>query len=156
MTTEITNTVSRFFAAVDRCDWAAVQALMTDPFHVDYSSYGGGPASDVTPEELTSAWAGLLPFFDHVHHQIGNLIVEQDGETAGVQCHGMATHFIAEQPGGDLQFVVGTYDLSLIRANASRKLASMRFNFRYASGNPDLASEAQRRAPDKTRETIDA
>ena len=156
MTTEITNTVSRFFAAVDRCDWAAVQALMTDPFHVDYSSYGGGPASDVTPEGLTSAWAGLLPFFDHVHHQIGNLIVEQDGETAGVQCHGMATHFIAEQPGGDLQFVVGTYDLSLIRANGSWKVASMRFNFKYASGNPDLASEAQRRAPDKIRETIDA
>ena len=75
MTTEITNTVSRFFAAVDRCDWAAVQELMTDPFNVDYSSYGGGPASDVTPEGLTDAWSGLLPFFDHVHHQIGNLIV---------------------------------------------------------------------------------
>ena len=156
MTTEITSTVSRFFAAVDRCDWAAVQALMTDPFHVDYSSYGGGPASDVTPEGLTSAWAGLLPFFDHVHHQIGNLIVEQDGETAGVQCHGMATHFIADQPSGDPQFVVGTYDLSLSRANGSWKLASMRFNFKYASGNPDLASEAQRRAAGKTRETIDA
>jgi len=146
MTTDITNAVSRFFAAVDRCDWAAVQALMTDPFRVDYASYGGGPASSVTPEGLTNAWAGLLPFFDHVHHQIGNLIVAQNGETADVQCHGMASHFIADHPDGDLQLVVGTYDLTLKRENGSWKLSSMRFNFKYASGNADLAAEAHRRA----------
>lgn len=156
MTTDITNTVSRFFAAVDCCDWAAVQELMTDPFHVDYSSYGGGFASDVTPEELTSAWAGLLPYFDHVHHQIGNLIVEQEGETADVQCHGMSSHFIADHPGGDLQFVVGTYDLTLKRVNGTWRLSSMRFNFKYASGNADLAAEAGRRATDKTKETSNA
>jgi len=146
MTTEITNTVSRFFAAVDRCDWAAAQGLMTDPFHVDYESYGGGPASDVTPEGLTGAWAGLLPYFDQVHHQIGNLIVELDGEKAAVQCHGMATHFIADHSGGDLQFIVGTYDLTLNRTDGFWRLSSMRFNFKYASGNADLAAEAQRRA----------
>lgn len=156
MTTDISNTVSRFFAAVDRCDWPAVQDLMTDSFHVDYSSYGGGPASDVTPEGLTGAWAGLLPFFDHVHHQIGNLIVEQAGETADVQCHGMATHFIAEQSGGDLQFIVGTYDLTLKRADGTWRLSSMRFNFKYASGNAELAAEAGRRAADQTKVTSHA
>ena len=146
MMTDIANTVSRFFAAVDRCDWAAVQELMTDPFHVDYSTYGGGPASDVTPEALTEAWAELLPFFDHIHHQIGNLIIEQNGHHAEVQCHGMATHFIADHPGGDLQFIVGTYAFDLIREQESWRLSSMRFNFKYASGNPDLAAEAKRRA----------
>ena len=119
---------------------------MTDPFHVDYSSYGGGPASDVTPEGLTRAWSGLLPYFDQVHHQIGNLIVELEGETADVQCHGMATHFISDHPGGDLQFVVGTYDLTLKRVHGTWRLSSMRFNFKYASGNAGLAAEAQRRA----------
>lgn len=156
MTNEITNTVSRFFAAVDRCDWAAVQELMTDPFHVDYSSYGGGPASDVTPEGLTSAWAGLLPYFDQLHHQIGNLIIEQDGKTADVQCHGMATHFISELAGGDLQFVVGTYDLTLNCTNGAWRLSSMRFNFKYASGNADLATEAGRRAAKRAKETCNA
>lgn len=146
MTIEIINTVSRFFAAVDRCDWAAVRSLMTDPFHADYSTYGGGPASDVSPKDLTAAWAGLLPFFDHVHHQIGNLIVEQDGDTAEVQCHGTATHFMADGLGGDLQFVVGTYDLALTRKSGSWKLVSMRFNFKYTSGNADLAAQALRRA----------
>ncbi|SMX27704.1 hypothetical protein TRP8649_01814 [Pelagimonas phthalicica] len=156
MTTDISNTVARFFAAVDRCDWAAVRELMTNPFHVDYSSYGGGPASDVTPRGLTSAWADLLPFFDQVHHQIGNLIIEQQGETAKVQCHGMATHFIANYPGGDLQLVVGTYDLTLARMNGFWRLSSMRFNFKFASGNADLAAEAGRRAANHTREKRNA
>lgn len=153
MSLEITNSVSRFFASVDRCDWPAVKALMTENFHVDYSSYGGGPASEVTPEVLTSTWAGFLPYFDGIHHQIGNLIIAQDGDTAKAQCHGMASHFIADHPGGDLQFIVGTYDLELKRAGSDWKLSSMRFNFKYASGNKTLATEAQRRAAENTKET---
>ena len=155
MSAEITNSVSRFFALVDRCDWPAVQALMTDHFHVDYSSYGGGPASEVTPEGLTGAWAGFLPYFDSIHHQIGNLIVEQDGDTAQLQCHGMASHFITDHPGGDLQVVVGTYDLELRRVGGDWKLSSMRFNFKFATGNGTLAAEAQRRAREDKTEAPD-
>ena len=126
--------VSRFFAAVDRCDWAEVQA-----------SFGGEPAATVAPADLTGAWAKLLAFFDSVHHQIGNLVVEAEGDRAEVQCHGMATHYIVDLPGGDLQFIVGTYDLSLAREKSGWKLSSMRFNFKYASGNAGLAAEAKRR-----------
>ncbi len=61
MTHDITNTVSRFFAAVDSIDWDAVQALMTDPFHVDYSSYTGADPSQVSPADLTGSWAEVLP-----------------------------------------------------------------------------------------------
>lgn len=150
MTIEITNTVSRFFAAVDECDWTAVQALMTNPFHADYSSYSGAPAADLSPAKLTGAWATHLPYFDKVHHQIGNLIVERAGDMAAVQCHGMATHFIADHPGGDLQFIVGTYDLALTQIDGAWLLSSMRFNFKYASGNAALAEEAQRRAKDQS------
>ncbi len=113
MTLEITNTVSRIFASVDRCDWDAARNLMTSPVHVDYSSYSGDSPADVSPDDLTNAWAGFLQFFDSVHHQIGNLIVDRDGGSVSVECHGMATHFIAGQVGGDPQFAVGIYDLKL-------------------------------------------
>lgn len=146
MSLEITNTVSRFFADVDRYDWDGVRMCMTDPFHVDYSSYTGVEPTDVSPVDLTGSWAAVLPHYDSVHHQIGNLIVEADEDTASVQCHGMSTHFIADHPGGDLEFIVGTYDLSLIRRDGAWKLSGMRFNFKYASGNQTLAAEAQRRA----------
>ena len=155
MTHDITNAVSRFFAAVDHADWQAVNSLMTDPFHVDYSSYSGAEPADVSPTDLTANWAKILHFFDSVHHQIGNPIVEQDGNTAQVQCHGMATHFIANHPGGDVQFIVGTYDLPLIRRDDAWKLSGMRFNFKFASGNPTLADEARRRAA-QSKETVNA
>lgn len=94
----------------------------------------------------------VLPYFDHVHHQIGNLIVERECDIAQIQCHGMATHFIAEHPGGDLQIIVGTYDLGLTGAPNGWRLSSMRFNFKYVSGNADLAAEAHRRAADSSKE----
>ena len=152
MTLKITNTVSRFFAGVDRCDWDTVRALMTDPFHVDYSSYTGEEPGDVSPADLIGVWAGFLPYLDSVHHQIGNLIVVPDGDSATVQCHGTATHFIAGHPDGDLRFVVGTYDFTLVRTDECWRISGMRFNFKYASGNADLAVEAQRRASEQTQE----
>ena len=91
-----------------------------------------------------------------MHHQIGNLIVDQDGDSADVRCHGMATHFITGYEGGDIQFIVGTYDLKLIKSQGEWKLGSMRFNFKFASGNPDLASEARRRAESQSKEKANA
>ncbi|MEM7444240.1 MAG: nuclear transport factor 2 family protein [Pseudomonadota bacterium] len=142
----IINTVSKFFADVDRCDWPSVCAAMTDRFQADYSSWTGEPAAEVTPEQLTGGWAQVLPHMDQVHHMIGNPIVTIDGEKATVDCHGMATHFIAEMPGGDLQFIVGTYRLTLVRQGEAWKLSGMTFNFKYASGNSELIAETQRRA----------
>ncbi len=146
MTREITNIVSRFFADVDRYDWDKVKNCMTNPFHVDYSSYSGEEPADVSPADLTGSWAAILPHYDSVHHQIGNLVVEADEDVASVQCHGMSTHFIANHPGGDLQFIVGTYDLTLVKKDGAWKFSGMRFNFKYASGNANLTAEAQRRA----------
>lgn len=143
---QIMNTVSRFYAAVDRCDWDAVRALMTGSFRVDYSSYTGDPAADVTPEQLTGVWAQLMPWFDAAHHQIGNQIVEIDGNSAEFACHGTATHFIADAPGGDLEFIVGTYRITLVRSVGAWRLSGMTFNFKYKSGNADLDKEAKRRA----------
>ncbi len=58
----------------------------------------------------------------------------------------MARLFIADNPGGDLQLIIVTYDLNLARADGVWKLSLMRFNFKYASGNADLVAEARRRA----------
>ena len=145
MSIEITNAVSRFFASVDRLDWEAVCELMTNPFHVDYSSLSGDGPTDVSPVALTESWAGFMPGYDQVHHQIGNVIVEQTEDTAAVLCHGTATHFIAGVPEGDLQFVVGTYDIGLVHASDGWKLSSLRFNFKYASGNTNLPALAVER-----------
>ncbi|MEB3327089.1 MAG: nuclear transport factor 2 family protein [Synechococcus sp.] len=82
----VANTISRYFIAVDECDWSGVSKLMTNPFHLDCSSFGGGDPSDLPPQSILAGWRALLPGFEHTHHQIGNLVVEIDGEIAEASC----------------------------------------------------------------------
>lgn len=145
MNQEIANAVHRFFAAVDSREWDVVQALMTDPFYLDYSSFGAGPGSNLAPADVVSGWKGMLPGFDATHHQLGPLATELEGDRAVVRCTATATHHIAGAEGGAIWTVYGDYILTLSKADGW-KLAANIFNFRFLTGNPALPALAQARA----------
>lgn len=145
MTQDITNAVHRFFAAVDARDWDAARVLMTDPFHLDYSSFGAGPGADLDPADILTGWKGMLPGFDATHHQLGPLDIEVEGDRALVRCNVTATHHIAGADGGTLWTVYGGYILTLNKADGW-KLAANIFNFKFLAGNPELPALAQARA----------
>ncbi|MEM7100890.1 MAG: nuclear transport factor 2 family protein [Pseudomonadota bacterium] len=141
----IINLVSLMFAAVDRQDWAEVHDCMTETIYVDYSSYSGQEPGDMLAKDITAQWGAFMPHLDHVHHQVGNQIVEVDGNKAKVRAHGMASHVIEGLPAGNLELVVGTYDFNLAKQADGWKISSMRFNFKFSSGNAEVSTEAQRR-----------
>lgn len=58
---------------------------MTDPVYHDYSSFGGGSAAELKPEAVLAAWKGLFPGFDRTYHQMGNLDIIVNGESAVVK-----------------------------------------------------------------------
>lgn len=151
-TTDITNTIARWFAAVDRHDWQAAERLMTADFDLDYSSFGGGPAATCKSGDVLAGWATRLPGFDATHHQFGNLDVEQNGQTADMHSYVTATHFIESEKDGPLWTVVGTYDLSMIRDGNAWLLSGCRFNFRYQEGNAALPELATQRVRELARE----
>ncbi|MCA8906852.1 MAG: nuclear transport factor 2 family protein [Rhodospirillaceae bacterium] len=144
-TTEIANALVRWFAAVDRRDWAAARALMATPFHLDYSSLGAGPASDLDPADVLAGWQTLLPGFDATHHQIGNLDIAADGESATVACYVTATHVIAEATEGRVWTVVGSYTIPMAHTDAGWVLAGCTFHFKYQDGNTELPARARER-----------
>ncbi len=148
MTQEITNTVQRFFAAVDGRDWGTARALMTDPFHLDYASFGGGPAADLDPGQVLEGWKGLLPGFDATQHHLGPLAIEVDGDTARVAATVIATHFIAGAEGGETWTVHGHYRLAL-RREEGWKLTDNVFLFDFVTGNGGLPSIAQTRVTER-------
>lgn len=141
----IQNTVLAFFEAVDLRDWARAEAAMRDPFHLDYSSYGAGPAADLAPATILDGWKGLLPGFDATHHQLGPLLVEAEKARAIVRANVTALHFIADAEGGPVWTVVGTYDIGLDRAGDLWRLAALTFNFKFQTGNTHLPKLAQDR-----------
>ncbi|PSL19384.1 nuclear transport factor 2 family protein [Shimia abyssi] len=145
MTQEITNAVQRFFSAVDGRDWQAVEALMSSPFHLDYSSFGAGPAAELTPADILTGWRTVLPGFDATQHHLGPLDIQITGNTAKVKATVIATHFIAGVENGDTWTVHGDYVLRLID-DGEWKLSANTFNFRFLTGNTELPALAQSRA----------
>lgn len=146
MTQTISNAVIRFFAGVDGRNWASVEALMQAPFHLDYSSFGAGPAADLAPSDIIKGWQGILPGFDATQHHLGPLDITEDGETAQVKASVIASHHIAEAEGGELWVVHGDYDIELAKADEGWILTSLTFQFKFLSGNGDLPALAQQKA----------
>jgi len=142
MSQDIYNALARYFRAIDERDWTTARSLMSDPFHVDYSSFGAGPAADVSPDDVLGGWAAFLPGFDATHHQLGNIDLEVDGETAEVRCYVTGNHVI----GADVWTVVGAYDISLLRENGRWVLRLLRFNYSYLTGALELPDRARLRA----------
>lgn len=143
---EIENSVARWFKAIDRRDWKAAEALMVDPFLLDYSSFGGDPAAALKPSDILTNLARFLPGFDATHHQLGNFDVECDEKTAIVNCYVTASHFIASAAEGPVWTVIGSYEIPLVRDGDVWRLSGCRLDFKCQHGNTALPALAQQRA----------
>lgn len=143
---DVSNTIARWFTCIDRRNWAAAESLMTNPFHLDYSSFGGGPAAALNPRDISANWARLLPGFDATHHQLGNLEISCDEKRAVVNCYVTASHFIASADDSPVWIVVGSYEFSLVSDGERWLLSGCRFDFKFQHGNIDLPALAQQRA----------
>ena len=151
---EITKICYAIFIGTDERDWNRVERAFAPAVLLDYSSMSGQPAATQTPQQIITPWKGLLPGFDHTHHQIGNVVVTSRlGRSGPVDatlfCYGTATHHIANAPGGAIWTVVGTYDFHLARTgNGSWQVDKMTFHLKYQDGNlslPKLAAERMKK-----------
>ena len=125
---DITNAVQRFFAAVDGRDWDAAKPLMTNPFYLDYSSFGTPQGAERVPSDILTGWKAMLPGFDHTHHQLAPLDITQNGNSATVHAYVTATHQIAGAESGELWTVYGNYVLTLVN-DGGWKLSGNMFTF---------------------------
>lgn len=142
MTTEAVNrVVTQMFVATDQHQWNVVEACFGAQVVLDYSSFTQQPAATLAPQQITGAWKGVLPGFEHTHHQLGNFLTTVQGNKAQVFCYGTATHFLKNEK-GNLWTVVGSYDFELQQENGSWKIIHMKFNFKYQTGNEGLAQKA--------------
>ena len=143
------QTVTQLFVATDQQNWEAVTAVFAETVTLDYASMNGNPASALTPEQIVTAWQGILPGFEHTHHQLGNFLVEQTDTTAHVHCYGTASHYLPHED-GNVWLVVGSYDLDLKqRENGTWAITAMTFNFKYQDGNTALAQAAIKNVQNK-------
>ncbi|OSY88587.1 hypothetical protein WH52_05870 [Tenacibaculum holothuriorum] len=129
------------FVNSDKRNWNTVEAQFAPKVNLDYSSMTGNPATEVSPEEITTGWKTVLPGFTYTHHQIGNFITEINDTKAHSFCYGTATHYI-EDENGSVWTVVGSYDFDLEKKDNNWKITSMTFNYKYQDGNGKLIEKA--------------
>ena len=111
---------------------------MSAPLHLDYESFGGGPPAELAPSAVVQRWRGVLPGFDHTHHQLGNLDVALTEEGARVRAYVTATHGLD----GELWVVRGRYEIELGRAGGAWRITHLRFLVRDVAGLADLPTRA--------------
>ncbi|MBD0400271.1 nuclear transport factor 2 family protein [Flammeovirga sp. EKP202] len=133
--------VTQIFIATDQQDWERLEVIFANQVELDYSSMNGNPATTLAPQEITSAWKGILPGFTHTHHQLGNMISTIKDNKAEVFCYGTATHFLEDER-GNVWTVVGTYHFELALISDEWKVSKMKFNFKYQDGNTSLPQKA--------------
>jgi hypothetical protein len=137
----VEDTVVNLFVATDERDWPALEACFTTPFTLDMTSMVGGSPTQITPREVTAAWATAFKPLDHVHHQIGNLQTKIEGSAAHVRCYGVALHHrAAVSQGLKTRIFVGTYEIELRQENSRWLVTKLKFILKFIDGNPNLES----------------
>jgi len=130
----ITDVLIAYANALDARDWPALTALFTDDAEVDYSSEGGpvchGAAEVVADCERD--FAGL----DATHHQMGNILVEVEGDTARASSLVQAWHYRAGAPGGSAFLLAGGYEDELVRGGGAWRIRRRKLLVSFLHGNP--------------------
>jgi hypothetical protein len=146
---EVTELVTRLFVSTDEKRWDDVAACFAAKVLFDMSSLSGAKASRTSPKRIVEQWESGLKGMASTHHQIGNMLVNVDGDEAGAFCYGTATHFFPNPTGENIHTFVGTYDFHLSNEGARWVIDAFRFNLKYEDGNlllSELAKKASRKS----------
>ena len=128
----IADVCVRYATALDGRDWELLATCFTDDV---VTEYGGGRQEGFSAfERTTRRW--LTPAVAS-QHQISNVVVDLDGDTARSRCLVRADHVHEDLPGRNLVFV-GRYHDTLARTDAGWRIAQRRFDIWWTQGDPDV------------------
>jgi hypothetical protein len=110
----ISQTISRFFFALDRKDWTSLRAVIDDEFDLDASKLTGQPSEAKPAAQFIEETARRNGGFAGTLHLNPNHVVTVDGDTAAAQAYMYAPHWVGQEV-ADYYMSAGTYDIDLVR-----------------------------------------
>ncbi|MEV0045595.1 nuclear transport factor 2 family protein [Nocardia rhamnosiphila] len=131
--TLISETIHRFFLALDEKDWEAIPTLIDDEFLLSAATVAGEarrlPAAEFV-EQLIARNGG---FAGTTHLNPGH-IVDIDGDTAHVKAHMYCPHWVDDTDEG-LFLAYGRYDIDLVRRGNGWRLTDLLIHIDGARGD---------------------
>lgn len=136
----IIELVNKLFVYTDMRKWDKLQdEVFTEKITFDMTSVGAGPARELTAEEVCKMWHDGFVGIDHVHHHVGNIIVDFKTEVeAEVFCYATASHYKQAATQGKTREFIGSYDLHTSFTDIGWRLDSFKYNLKYITGNAEL------------------
>lgn len=138
----VTDVITVLFVQTDERNWPGVLLCFAPRVRFDMTSVTGGEPTEVAAEEIAAAWdRGLRPL-QAVHHQIGNLRIDLQGDRASATCYGVAYHYLPTRSGRNTRTFVGSYDFELEKQSDRWRITLFRFNLKFMDGNAELEADA--------------
>jgi SnoaL-like domain len=143
MTGDVADAVARFLLALDDHRWDRVEAALDETVDRDYTSLFGGEPDAVAGSAVVAEWRAMLSALDSHQHLTGPAVVEVNGEDASVDIHVVGTHVLDGDP--DSPWVVGgTYRLALRRRRGRWRIAAIKLDTRWQTGDAAVLERAAR------------
>jgi hypothetical protein len=105
----------------------------------------GGKPAWLPADQIVSTWTQGLQPLRAIHHQIGNFLIELQGDEARAFCYGIASHYLPNATNANTRVFVGDYELHLVWQQSRWLIDGFRFNLKYIEGNPDLETSGSAR-----------
>ena len=138
---QIQDVVANVPHFLDHKQWRDLQELYMETVETDWTSLFGGKALNQRGAVLIEAWRTLLtPIV--TQHLLGPIVVQIDGNSATARCHVRGYHYAKGAVGGDEWMVAGHYAIRLSKGETKWKIASMKLETFYQSGNTKLLEVA--------------
>lgn len=113
--------------------------LLAPKLVVDYTSLFGGEPSTVSNADLMKQWAGFLPGFDTTYHELSDLEVKVDGDSATATVDFTASHWLGKE---EFWSVSGEYTFNLIRSADNWVITSIKVDAKVEEGRRDVLAIA--------------
>lgn len=122
----------------DTGNFEALEKLYAPEVEMDYTSLVGGEVELKSPKAIMTQWAGVLPGFDLTRHELSNIKVSSNGQTASATADFIADHYV-----NDLFWQVkGTYRYELIKDTDEWLITAHKLNLKEEQGTRDVFGPA--------------
>ncbi len=139
----IRSNIQSFSAMADQGAFEYLGRLFAPQVTVDYTSLFGGEAAPVDRADLVKQWAAFLPGFDATYHDLSNLKVNLDGDSATATVDITASHWLGDE---GFWAVSGNYEFTLQKSSDDWVITSVTLNSQSESGSRDILGVAPAKA----------
>ncbi|GAA5213511.1 nuclear transport factor 2 family protein [Corallincola platygyrae] len=141
---EIRSTIESFATLADQNAFEYLGRLFAPEVKVDYTSAFGGEPQLVSNRDLMKQWASVLPGFDLTHHELNNIKLAINGNTARVTAGITASHYLGDGLSEEKGFwqISGRYAFELQKQNQQWLIAALTLQAGLESGSRDVLGKA--------------